>query len=139
MEHAGYGLGGGSIGGYLGYLVGEAVGEEKKYPKVMKKIPLAEKVLDFQERKKPVHVLSELKHAKELSDSDRYMEKTIIVHDLLKNRPKEFELSDQDKHGYVGIVHKKTGFKLHHPSYMLPAAFVKTLDRENLREFVPKM
>ena len=139
-EHAMYGLGGGSAGGYLGFLIGDALGgEENKYPKAVKNIPIAKNILNFPEKKKPVHTLTELRKAKDLSDNNNYMEKAIIIHGLLKNKPREFELSDPDKHGYVGVTHKKTGFKIHHPSYMLPASFIKTLDKKDLTDFVPKL
>lgn len=59
-------------------------------------------------------ILNQLLLAKKMSDKEDYVSKYNIMQKLLKERPEEFYI-DQDNPDYPGIVHAPTGFRMHLP------------------------
>lgn len=58
--------------------------------------------------------LGDLKKAKRYSDSKQYDQKHQLIHQLVREAPKEFYV-DSEKDGIVGLTHSSTNFKIHVP------------------------
>lgn len=61
----------------------------------------------------------ELTKAKELSDSERYDEKAVLLRNLMMEHPGDFVIDSSGK-GHPGITHTPTGFQFHLPKKFIP-------------------
>jgi len=57
--------------------------------------------------------LQKLLQAKYLSDKHQYIRKNQIIKELMHASPGDFTISEDEKHGIVGITHVPTNFKIH--------------------------
>lgn len=62
--------------------------------------------------------LGDLKKAKRYSDSKQYDQKHQLIHQLVREAPKEFYV-DSEKDGIVGLTHSSTNFKIHVPKNVI--------------------
>jgi len=62
--------------------------------------------------------LGDLKKAKRYSDSKQYSQKHQLIHQLVREAPKEFYV-DSEKDGIVGLTHSSTNFKIHVPKNVI--------------------
>lgn len=69
---------------------------------------------------KPNKTLALLLMAKEHSDAGRYKHKTIILRQLMRSRPDDWEIDSEDENGIVGLTHSPTRFRLHLPKNAIP-------------------
>jgi hypothetical protein len=92
------GMGLGGYGGHrLSVLAGLADEEESKKEKTAEASPTLQKLIQ----------------AKYLSDKNQYLRKNQILRELMHAAPKEFVISDDEKHGIIGVTHVPTNFKIH--------------------------
>lgn len=69
---------------------------------------------DKKEKKAEVSpTLQKLIQAKYLSDKNQYLRKNQILRELMHAAPGEFVVSDDEKHGIIGVTHVPTNFKIH--------------------------
>jgi len=62
--------------------------------------------------------LGDLKKAKQYSDVKQYSQKHQLIHQLVREAPKEFYV-DSEKDGIVGLTHSSTNFKIHVPKNVI--------------------
>lgn len=74
-------------------------------------------------------ILDTLLQAKQRSDQKDYVAKYNIMNKLLKERPEEFAI-DQEDPNYPGIVHIPTGFRMHLPKQLTDSTISKAASTE---------
>jgi len=68
--------------------------------------------------------LRELIKAKKMSDNKDYINKNEVLKKLLAKNPGAFKVDSHLNSGYVGITHKKSGFRIHVPKRLVPSKLI---------------
>lgn len=86
--------------------------------------------------------LKKLIEAKQHSDKNEYAQKHKILSELLEKHPEQFKVNSILDNKYVGLTHKRTGFRIHAPRTLIPVgieneAMNKKAHKERVRVVLP--
>ena len=76
--------------------------------------------------------LTDLLKAKKLSDNKDFENKNRVLAKLLKTTPDKFYIDSELNKRYVGLTHAPSGFKIHAPRSIVPAAVATRIKERNV-------